>query len=337
MRGVHAVVQIQVTAYMHIWGCLPLEQHEETFYSSYNPPIRYIYWEPKAGVVPPTPVSASLLSFTPHSESLATFRFKTDTAITYEPGQHTILDMSSMLQPTGYKHMATYRGGEKELNDDGVRTWTISSAASSTPSDTFDITMRRCDTGSITPILFAFGGAVLERNQGRFEGGAEFSVPLLGIGGDFTMAISVAKRAYLTFIAGGIGITPFLSMLAALSERQGEADVDMVVAVKDGELEIVQRMIEDAVKGGDTSGSLSIVVHLLSSHHPPTSQPLLSAFIRHHNARLGPDTLRELGLRHAVQGSVYLCGSPSFEQAARGALAEIGVEGGEIKNESFLY
>jgi ferredoxin-NADP reductase len=335
MRGVHAVVKIQVTGFVHISGALPLEQREETFYSSYNPPIRYIAWEPKAGIPPPAPIKARLVSFAPHSESIATLRFETDSAITYEPGQHAILDMSSLLQPTGYKHMATYRGGEKELNDDGVRTWTLSSAASS-PSNTFEITMRRYDPGSITPMLFAFGGAVLERNGGRFEGGAEFAVPLIGIGGDFTIPRSQGKKLQLTFIAGGIGLTPFLSMLAALTERRNEAEVDMVISVKEGELAIIQGLIEDAVKVDGAPSSLSLVVHLLS-RHPPASPLPPSAYIRHHNARLGHDTLRDLGLRHVVEGSVYLCGSPSFETVARDALATIGVEGADIKHESFAY
>jgi ferredoxin-NADP reductase len=342
MRSVHAVVEFQVTGYVHIAGCLPLEQREETFYSAYNPPIRYLSSEAEAGVAPLSPFNARLVSFTPllPSDLLAVFRFKTDQPINYEPGQHVILDMSALLpaHATAYKHMANYRGGEKELNDDGVRTWTISSAQPSPSSDSFQVTMRLFHDGSITPMLFAFGQAVLERNDGKFEGGAEFSVPLIGIGGDFTLAAARERASLLTFIAGGIGITPFLPMLKALSDRGTKVDVDMVVAVKQGELDVVQRLIEDAVDrdGAGPPESLSVVVHLLSSR-PPSSQPRPCAFVRHHTVRLSDHTLRDFKLRHAVDGAVYVCGSPSFEQAARRALAEIGVDGKEIKTESFNY
>jgi predicted ferric reductase len=87
------------------------------------------------------------------------------------------------------------------LNDDFVRTFTISSLpTSSERQDEFEITIKK--VGRVTQFLF---------QQNVLAG---YEVPILGVGGEFEI---VQKDETITpFIAGGVGITPLLGQLGTL-------------------------------------------------------------------------------------------------------------------------
>jgi ferredoxin-NADP reductase len=88
------------------------------------------------------------------------------------------------------------------LNDDFVRTFTISSSpkAGVQKQSEFDMTIR--NVGAVTKYLF-------QQNDR-----AGFEVPVLGVGGDFT--ITQEHNGITPFIAGGVGITPLLGQLSML-------------------------------------------------------------------------------------------------------------------------
>lgn len=99
----------------------------------------------------------------------------------------------------GYSHMRD--DDPKSLNDDYVRTFTVSSSPNMLSSDEFEITIR--NVGTVTNFLF--------RQNIR----AALKVPLKGFGGSFT--IQQGPQDIVSFVAGGIGITPLLAQLHALN------------------------------------------------------------------------------------------------------------------------
>ena len=147
-------------------------------------------------------------------------------------GQYVALDFSEELD-NGYRH--SNDDDPRSLNDDFIRTFTVSSSphsshptpgttiTTSTPSEAeeqcFDITFR--NVGTATDFL--------HRQHLR----AGLTLPLRGFGGSFricqpssssssssspssTPSSKIEKNEIVPFIAGGIGITPFLAQLPEL-------------------------------------------------------------------------------------------------------------------------
>jgi len=122
-----------------------------------------------------------------------------ETAGRWNPGQYVALAFEDELS-AGYSHMRD--DDPKSLNDDYVRTFTVSSSITGPDShhNEFEITMR--NVGEVTRFLF--------RQQLR----SGLEVPLKGFGGTFT--ISQSSTETIQFVAGGIGITPILAYLPHL-------------------------------------------------------------------------------------------------------------------------
>ena len=78
-----------------------------------------------------------------------------------------------------------------------MRTFTVSSSANKLPEDEFEITIR--NVGKVTNFLF--------RQIVR----AGLEVPLKGFGGSFS--IKQGPKELVSFVAGGIGITPLLAQV----------------------------------------------------------------------------------------------------------------------------
>ncbi|KAL4792035.1 hypothetical protein BDV19DRAFT_392525 [Aspergillus venezuelensis] len=99
----------------------------------------------------------------------------------------------------GYSHMMD--DDPLSLNDDYIRTFTVSSALGrGLPNGEFEITVRK--HGNVTRCLF----------QTSERAGLE--VPLKGFAGDFQLPVQ--GSGILPFIAGGNGITPLLAQLSVI-------------------------------------------------------------------------------------------------------------------------
>ena len=207
--------------------------------SPYNPKVRFLASERKAAVPDaqsqsPSPsqnsskrVYAKLLKKTPLTPTIARFRFRISSdpeaaaaaaaaaaagRLLWTPGQHVALAFADELS-TGYSHMRD--SDPTSLNDDFVRTFTISSsappaAAAEADEYEFDITIR--NVGVATAWLF--------RQHERMG----LELPVVGFGGDFTIVQEEAQKKgeeggdgeAVGFVAGGIGITPLLAQLGRL-------------------------------------------------------------------------------------------------------------------------
>ena len=168
--------------------------------SPYNPPVRYLPTEKAladARTNSSRVVYAKLLARNQLTPTIARFRFSIsdlEASGRWTPGQYVALAFEDELS-AGYSHMRD--DDPRSLNDDYIRTFTVSSSPSELPEDEFEITIR--NVGSVTNFLF------------RLNLRAELEVPLKGFGGSF--AIEQGPSDVVPFVAGGIGITPLLAQM----------------------------------------------------------------------------------------------------------------------------
>lgn len=192
--------------------------------SPYNPSVRFLPSEHAsldAKTTNDRVIYAKLLKRDLISPTIARFRFGLSDAKVagpYKPGQYVALAFEDELG-MGYSHMRD--DDPKSLNDDYIRTFTISSSmGGDLPDDQFEITIR--NVGAVTGFLF------------RHPLRAGLQVPLKGFGGSF--ALPTTAEDIVPFVAGGIGITPLLAQAAESNFRflrlfwtVNVLDIDLVI------------------------------------------------------------------------------------------------------------
>ncbi|GAB7349439.1 hypothetical protein MBLNU459_g8546t1 [Dothideomycetes sp. NU459] len=219
--------------------------------SPYNPNVRYLTTEkapsePAAAAAASTRNTAKLLSQTRLTPTVSRFRFALASPAAYAAGQYVTLDLSAHLD-AGYSHMRD--DDPRSLNDDFVRTFTVSSAppppppppgaAQSSPADHgFEITIRR--VGPVTDLLFRHGAEAEARRRTTTtsDSAAELEVGVQGFGGSFGVEQDAGET--VAFVAGGVGITPLLPALAGLDVSQ----VVVLWAVRAADVELVADVVE---------------------------------------------------------------------------------------------
>lgn len=182
--------------------------------SPYNPVLRHLATEkPPASDASTSLSQAKLLRQTSLTPTISRFTFALSNATTHKAGQYVTLDFSSSLD-IGYSHMRD--DDPRSLNDDFVRTFTVSSPPGSPPDpvhrlkdDEFEITVRR--VGAVTEELF--------RHKGSEQGDRmDLEVGVKGFGGEFE--VRQDGNETVAFIAAGVGITPLLPCLDTLDLRR---------------------------------------------------------------------------------------------------------------------
>lgn len=173
--------------------------------SPYNPRVRTLTSEShdELGKTPgeEVPVTAQLIKKTKLTPTISRYRFALlDPAILgpWKAGQYVAMDLSNELY-MGYSHMRD--DDPTSLNDDFLRTFTVSSAPNSlgVHGEEFEITVRR--VGNVTKWL-----------EWQRPGMAE--VGIREFGGEFIF--DRENNQTIGFIAAGIGITPLLGQLQDL-------------------------------------------------------------------------------------------------------------------------
>lgn len=278
---------------------------------------------------------ATLEHITRHSPDVASFRFRTQGGITYTPGQYAVLDFGE-FNTVGYRHMAA--DAPQSLNDDYIRTWTISSAPETLGKKTevFELTVKHKAGGRISTLLHEWD---LSEGGG---GAGQLAVPLMSVGGEFVLP---TKSKKLLFISGGIGATPFISMLRGLGrqrevEDEGKGEgydirwITSATVVEEALPEILKELL-------DAAGSqLSITVFLTrSSPDEASSSSVLSKLSREitvETGRLDAGRLHD-AVSDVVTRQVLLCGPDPFMEAMRRYLSELSVAPENIHSEAFNF
>ncbi|PVI00820.1 hypothetical protein DM02DRAFT_655065 [Periconia macrospinosa] len=171
--------------------------------SPYNPIVRTLASEGNIKSTLSSRKSLQLIRKTILTPTVGRFTFSVPEGVEYSPGQWAAFDFSGHLDQ-GYSHMRN--DDPRSLNDDFVRTFTISSTPNTNESEKeFDITIR--NVGVVTNFLF-------QQNDR-----AGFEVPLVGVGGEFKIEQRAEDQMPTPFIAGGgVGITPLLGQLEGLNK-----------------------------------------------------------------------------------------------------------------------
>lgn len=182
--------------------------------SPYNPRVRYLPSERAAeGLLDEdSDMKAALVKKEDITPTISRYRFRIanprKVAVNWKPGQHVALSFAAELDK-GYSHMRD--NDPLSLNDDYVRTFTVSSPPSSSPNSgpalgEFEITVRR--VGKVTKFLST------QNLKGQCCG-QPLVVPLIGFGGEFSVKQGEGRER-VAFVAGGVGITPLLAQLPEL-------------------------------------------------------------------------------------------------------------------------
>ncbi|KAF8143089.1 hypothetical protein K438DRAFT_1945991 [Mycena galopus ATCC 62051] len=312
-----ALTTVYVTGYTLVRDALPfVSATERPERSPYSPPIRLLAEEtPTIALLSQSEKATALLSrIDLHNRSIATFTWDASVDLDIKPGQAIIMDMSPLVGVPAYRHMAP--GQPTSVNDDSIRTWTVSSSQSSNPHS-FAVTMREKPGGAVTSPLFTIARKLGDlRPEALMDSRPlQLRVGIVGVTGDFVlpsessfsvsdadlglMAPMTAPAANkMLWVAGGIGLTPFLSMLKALSHSNNATQWDIRFVLATREPEVLVPLVVDAL--GSTTPRVKLTLELAG---------------------------RE----------VYLCGSPDFEKAALAALAKGGVPETAVKREGFEY
>lgn len=210
-------VKVHVTAARFVAKGLPFRGPGAADYSPYNPPVRRLAAEKEDIAIADTKPSATatLVGRDLITPTVARFTFRLETTGSkklgrWEPGQHVTLDFAPELD-IGWSHMR--EDDPTSLNDDFVRTFTVSNAPPPTTGDDaipdgteLQITARR--HGPATGLLWRQNLRVpLELPVLGFGGSEVFRAPLNG---------GEKKNKDVIFVAGGVGITPILAQAPGL-------------------------------------------------------------------------------------------------------------------------
>jgi ferredoxin-NADP reductase/Na+-translocating ferredoxin:NAD+ oxidoreductase RnfD subunit len=136
--------------------------------------------------------------------------------------------------------------------------------------------------------------------------------------GNFTM--QGLEREKLAFVAGGIGVTPFRSMIKYLADTQARGDIILLYVVSDEhEFAYAQEL-----KAAEAVGVRTIpIVTRAGYQHPAVTTAKLSADLV---ARLVPD--------HAER-RFFISGPPLLVDATRGYLDDLGIARTRIRTDHF--
>ena len=309
------VTRIRVTGYTYVLGGLNIVA-TESHPSPYNPPIKYLTSElHKFGkTAQDTRRDISLVNAKRETNGITTFTFELhgDEAVRIIPGQHAILDFSAENTHT-YQHMAD--DAPQSLNDDFVRSWTISSIPEIDdkgeyfPSTKFSCTIKNKYTGAISPMLHRW--AIHRRT--------DLSIKFIGVEGAFTCFDENhhLKHDKLLFIAGGIGITPFMTMLKVVQRRNIKADIIFLFSAR-GEEAVLGKQFKDA----------GIVTQIFNTGDERSKNDSIDRRIQYKDIAAVPNL---------KDRSVYLCGPDGFMNVIKGHLEKAGVNAGQVYVESFAF
>lgn len=152
---------------------------------------------------------------------------------------------------------------------------------------------------------------------------ARREVPIVAtqVAGDFTLPRDLDRK--LAFIAGGIGVTPFRSMVKYLTDRGEDRDVVLLYANRHFQ-EILYRDVFDAAQRAITFRPVYVLSDASSSPQWWTGERgrIDAAMI----ARQIPDYRERL---------FYVSGSPALVQSILSSLHQLGVKRRQIKTDSF--
>lgn len=202
-------VEITVTSARFIRSSLPFTGRVVD-YSPYNPPVRHLLSEKTSSLsqrgAPKGPdITATLQKREELTPTISRFTWRLSSASQgriplerWHAGQHITFDFDAEVG-TGYAHMRD--DDPQSLNDDYVRTFTISSPPPRTTLglEKLDLQITVRKHGPVTGFLW------------RHNMRVPLEIPVLGLAGEEGFHIRKGVKEEQVFVAAGVGITPLLA------------------------------------------------------------------------------------------------------------------------------
>jgi ferredoxin-NADP reductase len=142
--------------------------------------------------------------------------------------------------------------------------------------------------------------------------------------GDFTVATDPVASRHLVLVAGGVGITPLVSLAETVLRAEPGSRVTLLCGNRSEDEIIFRRRLDTLV---DEFAPRFVVRHALDA--PPDGWAGL------HGALDGTAVLQALGAERA--DAYYVCGPEPMMQGVRAALEEVGVARDAVHVERFAY
>lgn len=349
----NTLTTVYATGFTLVKDALPVRQRPGTTPepSPYNPPIRLLAEEAQSTLFSDTKRVAQLTRIKVHGPSIASFTWETSKPLSTEPGQAIIMDFSSVLGARRYQHMAPSQ--PTAINDDKIRTWTISSISDDACS--FTVTLRAKPSGLVTGALFSIAKKLAQLKPEVLDDcrPLQLSVRIVGVVGDFTLprldtqaqavpitpriAESEAGPPKMLWIAGGVGFTPFLRMLEYLAHSEPKSLWHINLVLSTREPDILISLICKALSTAHARQVVRLSLDVFSTNDISDLDAESSATIslQKHSGRLTPAFFFNWDLR--LEEYVFLCGPKDFENMVVEALTGSGLPSERLRRENFEY
>jgi len=361
MPRVSLLTRIQVTGSVLIRNVLNLTLLSDEKFSPYNPPVRYLSREFDVLGHANNDVSlegdahrVALTSVKKINTNVSTFRFKVPKSIEAPvPGGFAVFDFSALLD-TGYRHMDDV--SPQAVNEDYIRTWTISSApefdiqnGKFKSIDHLDITVKHKNDGLISSFLHSKASELLANG--------ETEIMLKGTGGQFSCfnfsgkesSPSIPKK--MLWFAGGVGITPFMSMwdgllnvsrASYLSKKPTPTDVFLVFAGREDDLALLRHFLS-RIESLPNYISLKVVAFQSDSNEQQNSERINkrlnhefpNADFTVHIKRVDASDLE--GIDDLLDRETYMCGPDTLATSIGGWLESRSGWYQKIHKESYFF
>ncbi|KAH8904284.1 hypothetical protein BR93DRAFT_946640 [Coniochaeta sp. PMI_546] len=215
--------------------------------SPYNPPVRRLAIE---GALPAdgkeaAAATATLVKRVALTPTIHRYTFRFD-AVRHKPrmkawkaAQYVTLDFSPELDE-GWSHMRN--DDPQSLNDDFIRTFTISSPPPAVPTGSGEeVEIENGTVFEITARTHGPATRLLERHNLRMP----LEIPVIGFGGEEGFRMSALGGAKMPiFVAGGVGITPLLAQVGELLRRGGDVRLRVVWSLRAEDLPLAVEVLE---------------------------------------------------------------------------------------------
>jgi ferredoxin-NADP reductase/predicted pyridoxine 5'-phosphate oxidase superfamily flavin-nucleotide-binding protein len=321
MPRVTLITRIKQTGHVWIKKALNLKLLAPEQYSPYNPPVRYLTSELEKMGKPAKPANtwATLVDIKKLTQRISRFTFELEEKVSFKPGGFVIFDFAHLILRV-YHHMNN--DNPQSVNDDYVRTWTISTSPPFDPNtNTFEATnkvsctIKHAPKGVMSSLLHSHS----------IDQQPPLHVKFVGVGGEFTCFDKCNQAPEkLLFVAGGIGVTPLLAMLEGLSQTKQKVDIVVLFAGRGDEINLLNDFISSPIVS-------SVSIFDSTGANASTKSESLKVY----NRRMQSSDL--IDVPDISNRCAYICGPDQFMADIGSWLKETGVKPSLIKTESFLF